>query len=70
MLIICAKDTVICLISNRRKSPILKSMIAYKLSQGKTNKQPQKTFLFKVKHSRFTALHYGQAPQAVLIGEF
>lgn len=31
-----ADDTVICLISNRRKSPILKSTTVYKLSQEKT----------------------------------
>ena len=45
MLIICAKDTVVCLISNGRKIPILKSMIACKLSQRKTSEQPLKSFL-------------------------
>ena len=45
MLIICAKDTVICLINNGRKIPMLKSMIACKLSQRKKSKQPLKSFL-------------------------
>lgn len=49
MLIICAEDTVICLISNRKQS-ILKSTVACKFSQERTNTQPQKTPLRSKAH--------------------
>lgn len=52
--------------SNRRESLIFKSTVAHKLSQGKTNAQPQGTPL-PGETARFTVPHPNQALQAVLV---
>ena len=63
----CAKDTIIGLISNRKKSLLFKSTTVYKLSQEKTNSL-RRLFL-EVEQNWLSALHYNQARQALRLTE-